>query len=74
MKKILFTLVLIGLSGLIFSGQVMAEKLEQRQVWQKKGFGRALNTASLPVLKPAICGTSNKKSNGLRNFFGATGA
>ena len=27
MKKILFTLVMIGLSGLIFSGQAMAGKL-----------------------------------------------
>jgi hypothetical protein len=35
MKKILFTLVMIGLSGLIFSGQAMAGKLEQRQVSQQ---------------------------------------
>ena len=46
MKKILITLVMLGLSGLIFSGQAMAGKLEQRQIWQQKRSGRALKKAS----------------------------
>jgi hypothetical protein len=47
MKKILFTLVVIGLSGLIFSGQAMADKLEQRQVWQQKRIWQGVKSGQL---------------------------
>ena len=36
MRKILFTLVMIALSGLIFSGQALAGAFDQRQVRQQK--------------------------------------
>jgi hypothetical protein len=47
MKKILFTLIMIGLSGLIFSGQAMAGKLEQRQIWQQKRIWQGIKNGQL---------------------------
>jgi len=47
MKKLLFTLVVIGLSGLIFSGQAMAGKLEHRQVWQQKKIWQGVKSGQL---------------------------
>lgn len=47
MKKTLFTLVIIGLSGLIFSGQAMAGKFDQRQVWQQKRIWQGVKNGRL---------------------------
>ena len=47
MKKISFILVMIGLSVLISSGQAMAGKLEQRQVWQQKRIWQGVKSGQL---------------------------
>ena len=47
MKKLLFALVVIGLSGLIFSGQAIAGRLEQRQVWQQKTIWQGVKSGQL---------------------------
>ena len=47
MKKIMFTLLAVGLSGLIFSSQTMAGKLEQRQVWQQKRIWQGIKSGQL---------------------------
>ena len=47
MKTILFTLVAIGLSGLIFSGQATAGKFSQRQVWQQKRIWQGIKSGQL---------------------------
>jgi len=47
MKKILLAFVMIGLSGLIFSGHAMAGKFEQRQAWQQKRIWQGVKTGQL---------------------------
>ena len=43
MKKILFTLVMIIMSGFIFSGQALAGTFDQRQVRQQKRIRHGIN-------------------------------
>jgi hypothetical protein len=47
MKKILTTLVMIALSGLIFSGQALAGKIEQRQIKQHKKIWQGITSGQL---------------------------
>jgi len=47
MKKILFTLVMIALSGLIFSGQALAGTFDQRQVRQQNRIRNDINNDQL---------------------------
>jgi hypothetical protein len=47
MQKILFTMVMIGLSGLIFGTQAMAGKIEQRQVLQHKKIWQGVASGQL---------------------------
>ena len=47
MKKILLALVMIGLSGLIFSGHAMAGKFEQRQAGQQKRIWEGVKNGQL---------------------------
>ena len=47
MKKILFALVMIGLSGLILSGHAIAGKFEQRQAWQQKRIWQGVKNGQL---------------------------
>jgi hypothetical protein len=47
MKKILFTLVVVGVSGLICSGQALAGKFGQRQVWQQKRIWQGVKSGQL---------------------------
>ncbi|MGW8302023.1 MAG: hypothetical protein ACWGNO_08145, partial [Desulfobacterales bacterium] len=47
MKKILFTPVMIALSGLIFSSQALAGSFDQRQVRQQKRIQNEINNDQL---------------------------
>ena len=69
MKKILFTLVLIGLSGLIFSGQAMAGKLEQRQVWQQKRIWQGVKFGQLTRSEARNLWHEQQKIQRLKEFF-----
>ena len=47
MKKIIFTLVMIALSGIIFSAQALAGAFDQRQVRQQKRIKNEINNDQL---------------------------
>ena len=69
MKKILFTLVMICLSGLIFSGQAMAGKLEQRQVWQQKKIWQGVKKGQLTRYEARNLWHQQQKIQRLKKFF-----
>ena len=47
MKKLLFTLVMIALSGIIFSAQALAGTFDQRQIRQQKRIKNDINNDQL---------------------------
>lgn len=51
MKKILFTLVMVALSGLIISGQALAGSFDQRQVRQQKRIKHGITNHQLTRLE-----------------------
>ena len=69
MKKILFTLVMIALSGLIFSGHALAGKFEQRQVWQQKRIWQGVKTGQLTRYETRNLWHEQRKIQRLKKFF-----
>ena len=69
MKKILFTLAMIGLSGLIFSGQAMAGKLEQRQIWQQKKIWQGVKKGQLTRYETRNLWHQQQRIQRLKKFF-----
>jgi hypothetical protein len=69
MKKIIFTLVMIGVAGLIFSGQAMAGKLEQRQVWQQKRIWQGAKSGQLTRHETRNLWHEQKKIQRLKESF-----
>ena len=69
MKKILFTLVMLGLSGLIFSGQAMAGKFEQRQVQQQNRIWQGVKSGQLTRYETRNLWHQQKRIQRLKKSF-----
>ena len=69
MRKIIFTLVMIGLSGVIFSTQAMAGKIEQRQFWQQKRIWQGIKSGQLTRYETRHLWHEQQKILRLKKFF-----
>ena len=69
MKKIIFTLIMIGLSGLVYSGQALAGKVEQRQFWQQKRIWQGVKSGQLTRYETRHLWREQEKIQRLKKSF-----
>jgi hypothetical protein len=70
MKKMRLTLLVIGMSGLIWVGQALAGRIEARQMYQHKRIQQGIVSGELTRHEARSLLHEQQKIQRLKNFFG----